>query len=418
MESEPSSFAGRSDVVTLPLPETLEANIARFAAGLRSECGFNVGPGEEIDALHALKTIGLESRELVRLMLRPIFCARYDEMAVFDRIFERFFTQGPEGVSQPLYAPRHTLPRPPREHPRRETPLRSLRPAPQPGSATDGPTAPHVPRSISGDGTERPREHELVGSRASAAVPAPQAPALVIRDPRALLTSADTLLRALHFGRTRRWHSAARGPRFDLRSTLRASLRTAGEPFLVRRLGHPHRNPRVVVAIDASRSMEGQREEMLHFAWALAQRSQRTAVFIFSTGLREISGALREPLTHGVLRLPDIAEAWGGGTRIGAALKSMIRRYGHRVLSRDSLLVIFSDGLDVGEPELLRSAMRELRRKTAGVVWVNPLLASPDYEPSARGMRAAIPFVTSFLPGGQAQTMGELIASQRTHLAG
>ena len=40
--------------------------------------------------------------------------------------------------------------------------------------------------------------------------------------------------------------------------------------------------------------------------------------------------------------------------------------------------------------------MRELDRRSAGVVWLNPLLDTPGYEPIARGMRAARPFVRTF----------------------
>ena len=60
------------------------------------------------------------------------------------------------------------------------------------------------------------------------------------------------------------------------------------------------------------------------------------------------------------------------------------------------MIVIVSDGLDVGEPHVLCEAMRQLHRRAAGVVWINPLLETPGYEPTSRGMAAARPFVTTF----------------------
>ena len=89
-------------------------------------------------------------------------------------------------------------------------------------------------------------------------------------------------------------------------------------------------------------------------------------------------------------------EAWGGGTNIGASLREFLQRHGERHVGRDTLVVILSDGLDVGEPDMLRAAMRELHRRSAGVVWLNPLLETPGYEPTSRGMVAAWPFITTF----------------------
>jgi uncharacterized protein with von Willebrand factor type A (vWA) domain len=66
------------------------------------------------------------------------------------------------------------------------------------------------------------------------------------------------------------------------------------------------------------------------------------------------------------------------------------------MVGRDTVVIIASDGLDVGAPDMLRDAMRELHRRSAGVVWLNPLLETEGYEPTASGMRAARPYVTTF----------------------
>jgi uncharacterized protein with von Willebrand factor type A (vWA) domain len=66
---------------------------------------------------------------------------------------------------------------------------------------------------------------------------------------------------------------------------------------------------------------------------------------------------------------------------------------------RGAVIVICSDGLDVGEPELLRAEMARLSRLAHRVVWLNPLKEDPAYEPLARGMKAALPHVDVFLSG-------------------
>jgi uncharacterized protein with von Willebrand factor type A (vWA) domain len=70
--------------------------------------------------------------------------------------------------------------------------------------------------------------------------------------------------------------------------------------------------------------------------------------------------------------------------------------------------MIASDGLDVGEPETLRDAMSELHRRSAGLVWLNPLLETPGYEPTARGMSAARPYVTTFASVSDVESFARL----------
>ena len=84
------------------------------------------------------------------------------------------------------------------------------------------------------------------------------------------------------------------------------------------------------------------------------------------------------------------------GQTLAIDVRGMTKRFGERTVGRDTVVMIVSDGLDVGEPDVLREAMRELRRRAAGVVWLNPLLETEGYEPTAAGMRAARPHVTTF----------------------
>jgi uncharacterized protein len=58
-------------------------------------------------------------------------------------------------------------------------------------------------------------------------------------------------------------------------------------------------------------------------------------------------------------------------------------------------VIVASDGLDVGAPDVLRESMRELHRRSAGVIWLNPLSETPGYEPTASGMSAARPFIAT-----------------------
>ncbi|MGC1381610.1 MAG: VWA domain-containing protein, partial [Candidatus Baltobacteraceae bacterium] len=200
------------------------------------------------------------------------------------------------------------------------------------------------------------------------------------------------LIARLRLARTRRWKPMARGRRVDVRATLRATLHTGGEPIELHALGHPLRDPRFVVLIDGSRSMAEDAEKALQFARALCRRTRRARAFVFSTQLREITRALRERDADQPV-LEGLGEAWGGGTRIGASLKSFLRERG-TLLGERTYVMIFSDGLDTGDVVRLRTSMREIARRSAAVAWINPHAGDPDFAPRAAGMKAALPYIS------------------------
>jgi uncharacterized protein with von Willebrand factor type A (vWA) domain len=206
--------------------------------------------------------------------------------------------------------------------------------------------------------------------------------------------SARAFIRRVELGTARRWRPATRGRRFDFRRTLRASLQTGGEPIAARWLRRPQRVPRFILIVDGSRSMSDHARTALQLAVALASVTIRLEVFTFSTGLERVTDDVRRAAAGERRRLERLHRAWAGGTSIGACLHDFLRRFGTRV-GRETVVMIASDGLDVGDLAALGDAMRNLRRRSAAVVWLNPLLETKGYEPTAGGMRAARPYVTT-----------------------
>jgi uncharacterized protein with von Willebrand factor type A (vWA) domain len=128
----------------------------------------------------------------------------------------------------------------------------------------------------------------------------------------------------------------------------------------------------------------------------MASITRRVEVFTFSTALQRVTGDVRRAAAGETRELESVQYAWGGGTSIGACLREFLRTFGERLVGRDTVVMIASDGLDVGEPDTLRGAMIELHRRSAALVWLNPLLETAGYEPTARGMSAARPYITTF----------------------
>jgi uncharacterized protein len=195
--------------------------------------------------------------------------------------------------------------------------------------------------------------------------------------------------------RTRRREPARAGAP-DLRRTLRRSFRTAGEP-VERAWQRRRRKPRrLVLLLDVSGSMADYSRALLLFAHAAIRADARWEAFCFGTRLTRVTSALARADADEALRRAS-AEVfdWSGGTRIGDAVRGLIATQ----MARGAVVVICSDGLDVGDPDVLRESMARLGRLAHRVVWLNPLKEDPAYAPLARGMQAALPHVDAFLGG-------------------
>ncbi|MGH3006279.1 MAG: vWA domain-containing protein [Gaiellaceae bacterium] len=199
--------------------------------------------------------------------------------------------------------------------------------------------------------------------------------------------------------RTRRLERA-RGGRPDLRRTLRRSFRTGGEPLELLRRSRRRRPRRLVLLLDVSGSMDAYSRALVLFAHAALRGHPRWDAFCFGTRLTRVTRALAGSDPDEALRraAADVVD-WDGGTRIGESLKRFLADHGHGGLARGAVVVICSDGLEVGDPELLAEQMARLARLAYRIVWLNPLQEDPAYEPLARGMHAALPHVDLFLSG-------------------
>ena len=217
------------------------------------------------------------------------------------------------------------------------------------------------------------------------------------------LEAVRRLIRGLRWSiaqrRTRR-HRPGEGHAVDLRRTLRRNLRHGSEILAWSTRTRVSKPRPLVVLADISGSMEPYTRLLLLFLHALSEGLERPLeAFVFGTRLTRISRQLggRDPdevLGAVSKAVPD----WSGGTRIGAALREFNFRWGRRVLGGGAAVLLISDGWDRGEPGVLAAEMARLQRNCHRVVWLNPLLGSPDYEPLARGIRAALPWVDDFLP--------------------
>lgn len=200
--------------------------------------------------------------------------------------------------------------------------------------------------------------------------------------------------------RTRRTTRAERGPRPDLRRTVRETLRTHGEPSRLYWRRRRLRLRPLILILDVSGSMSDHARNLLQFAYSARRANTRVEVFCFGTRLTRITRSLER-------RRPDEAiEAaaatvfdWDGGTRIGDSLTTFVRGPAARGTCRGGIVIICSDGLDRGDPDVLAKAMERLARLSHRVVWINPNLAEGEVRPDTLGMAVAAPHIDELLSG-------------------
>ncbi|MEA2000598.1 MAG: VWA domain-containing protein [Actinomycetota bacterium] len=366
--------------------EAFSANLVHFVRYLRAS-GMTVGPETARDLAAAADAVGLTDRVDAYHAFKAVATVRAADAPRFDQAFELFF--GAAGItdeSQPDIAfTSH------RDEATRGS-LPTLASREQSGAETDEMVAEigggsHAEKLAQRDfGTLTEAEREEVRRLIA----------------RMIWRPADAL--------SRRWVSDRRGDRPHIRKTFSNLTRPEGDliPFeyMSRR---PRRRPLIVIA-DISGSMELYAEMFLHFIHAAQGRLGRLEAFVFATRLSRITREMRQRDPHYALaRVASSVDDWSGGTRIGEALGRFNRDWSRRVARGGAVGLIISDGWDTGDPELLDSEMARFARSVHRVVWLNPLASRAGYEPEARGMRAALPYIDDFLAASSVMDLREVV---------
>lgn len=209
---------------------------------------------------------------------------------------------------------------------------------------------------------------------------------------------------------SRRFASARRGRRIDLRATLRSSLRHGGIPIELRRRERKVTRSRLVLFVDVSRSMDEYASLFLEFAAAVLRRAWRVEVFLFASELSRVTELWMDRSWD---ELRELVPDCGGGTRFGDCLDELLDDYASSHLASSTIVIVLSDGLDAGDPERVASSMERLGRLSRGVIWLNPLLAVPGYEPRAQGMAAALPYIDVFAAAHDLPSLWRVITAIR-----
>jgi hypothetical protein len=381
-----------------PSPPGPVAPLVAFGRDLRSR-GLPVGTGRILTFCRAVAALGLADRDSLYWAGRTSMIARRDDIEAFDAAFDDWYRSLGRGAGSPIEL---TLPLP--------TGTTAVRPGEEPDDleVVVGSTAASWRGADEDEETEGESAIRIVAS-ATEVLRSKAFPELSPEERARVAAMIRRLAVSVPVERTRRTRPAPKGATFDLRRTLRRSLRTQGEPFDRAWRGRSVRTRPLVLILDISGSMAPYARALLQFAYAAMTAGRRVEVFVFGTRLTRVTRTLRTKDPDRALHeIGSRVADWEGGTRIGESLKTLLDGWSQRAALRGAVVVLCSDGLERGDPDLLRSQMARLRRLAYRVVWVNPLKGSPRYEPLARGMSAALPSVDVFLSGHNLESLEEL----------
>jgi uncharacterized protein len=327
----------------------------------------------------------MAERETLKFALRAVLCSSKEDWDLFDRVFEDFWSgEGDRGR------------------------LAKTKPAPVSRSHIQGATVELM--GLAGEAGSQQDEGKTV-SGATAIERLRQVDFSLVQqnDLRELERLAGRLLRPMAWRLSRRLKTMQpRGP-VDLRRTIRRSISRGGDPITLSRKGRKLQRARMVILLDVSGSMNAYSLFLLRFAYAVQKQFRRVNTFLFSTQLQEVTRALRgQNLQESLALLSRESAGWAGGTKIGESLGEFNARFARKLLSRDTLVMILSDGWDTGEPEDLARELRAIRRRSRLLIWLNPLLGMAEYQPITRGMSAALPHVDVFAPAHNLASLLEL----------
>ena len=371
------------------------SQVLLFARHLKKK-GLNITPGRVMDAVRSLEVIDLSSRQDFSSTLRANLVSSREDQAVFDELFEQFFSLKPE-LAQDLEAP--ALEEGAIEEETEEEDFRStsqqweLSPAEEGGEEESLPSgySPQEALMVKEFGQFPPEDQEALG--------------------RELLRLLSQIANRV----SRRRKPSSKGREIHFARTMRKAVRYGGEVLDLVRRRRKIKPMKVIVICDVSGSMDASTRFILQFFFGLQKIFSRSETLVFSTRLTRITDILRhyrwaEALTAMGKRVQD----WSGGTRIGQSLHVFNERYARTLTAQSAVIILISDGWDRGDPELLDAEMKRLKRKARRIIWMNPLLASPVYRPLCQGMRTALPYVDHFLPASTLQglkKMGDILTT-------
>ena len=374
------------------------ANLLAFARVLK-EAGVKVSLSQVIDASRSLEFVDIANREDFHAVLRSNLASDKEEIPIFDRVFDWFW----------------------QEHVPEESPMESVEMTPSSSeekrgdSVGDGGSLEEVVAQASSQEAKLSEEAErfpVPTYSPHEALHRKDFSEMGIEESRAISRAILLIASKIATQVSRRKKRATKGEEIDPRSTMRRNIKYGGEIIELVSRKRRIKKTRVVLLCDVSGSMDCYSRFLIQFMYGLQNELWGVETFVFSTSLSRITHLIRsKDIGSALERISHSVLGWSGGTNIGRSLYTFNREFAPSLVAHRTVVVIISDGWDRGDVGLLEREMRSLKRRCHKIIWLNPLLASENYEPLCKGMQAALPYLDLFL---SVHNLSSLITLGRT----
>ncbi len=359
-------------------------NMMAFGRALK-QLGVKVGLSQVLDASRSADLVDIAERSDFRALLRANLISQKEDFPVFDMLFDCFWReQSYERV------PMQTMDI-------QGTPTESQAPE---GGDEEGGLDEAASEAIA-------QENLPLDNLDEFAVPTYSAQELMnrkdfsemsVEESRAIARAILLIATKIATQISRRKKIARRGAVIDPRSTLRRSMKYGGEVIELSHRKRRIKKTKVVLLCDVSGSMDCYSRFLIQFMYGLQNELWGVETFVFSTSLSRITHLIRtKNIVDALDKISGTILGWSGGTNIGRSLHTFNRNFAPSMVTHRSIVVIISDGWDRGDVSLLEKEMQDIKRRAKKIIWLNPLLASENYEPLCKGMQAALPYLDLFL---------------------
>jgi uncharacterized protein len=392
-------------------------NLMLFSRVLR-EMGLDANPTRTIDLARSIEFIGLNRKEDFHNAAKAIMLRRADEEPVFDYVFQMFWRQW-NRPSQDSNQPEMDLPPEALANKKANQPGQKPQAPPErdkdspPGKAGED-DSDKIKRLAEGQGPDT-GEGDDSDSEKQQTYSASE----VFRNKDFQDFSTDELQEArrlmqelrwsLPYHKSRRMQPSRQGNRLDARRVVRKSLKYGGVPLELSWRRRKMKPRPLVLICDISGSMDLYSRLLLQFMHSMENGLRYVETFVFGTRLTRITHELKNKnVDDSLSNVSKIVKDWSGGTKIGESLETFNLKWARRVMGHGAVVIIISDGWDRGSVDTLRREMARLQRLSFRLIWLNPLLGLPDYQPLTIGIQAALEYVDDFLPAHNFRSLEQL----------
>ena len=80
-----------------------------------------------------------------------------------------------------------------------------------------------------------------------------------------------------------------------------------------------------------------------------------------------------------------------------------------KILKKNSIIIIISDGFDTNSPELLAAELESIKQSSRSILWLNPMLGRTEYSVDNQTIKAASPYIKKFIAAHSIDSLKECI---------